>query len=281
MNDLSFVTGSGLHFKPQRFTKGGAPLYDGKNPIRLVAQTQNPASSGGGQVLVASNGWSIFTTPPKPYSPYGLAGVQEGQPRWSFPNMWPGLHASHHAPVPEFPGEMIGTTRLLGSTVTVGGIELFAVNGNKGTVYLLTPDGLFVATLFHDSRQAAWDFAKAERGMVVNKASLREECFWPTITQTRNGEVWLQVLEGCLVRVDGLEKMRRLPDQQLDVTPQQLVAAREWSIQAEALRQQTNTGTMTIGLFTKAPEVDGKANEWPTNLFVTIDTRRLQIGRAS
>jgi hypothetical protein len=31
-------------------------------------------------------------------------------------------------------------------------------------------------------------------------------------------------------------------------------------------------------LLAKAPAVDGKAEEWPTSLFVTIDTRRLQIG---
>jgi hypothetical protein len=351
MNDFSFVTGSGLHVKPQRFTKNGAPIYDAKNPVKLVAQTQNPASSGGGQVLVASDGWSVFTTPPKPFSPYGLAGVRNGEPVWSYPNMWPGLHASHHSPVPEFPGELIGTTRLLGSPVRVraagvseasfpsprpspsgrgsaaarGGInqgaaiqdpstrddrrnivslspgerggvrangtpnargsndpsegfELFAINGNKGTIYLLTTDGLFVSTLFHDSRQASFDFAEHKRGMSVNKASIGEEYFWATITQTRDGEVWLQVHDGELVRVEGIEKLRRLPDQQIEVTAQQLVAARDWQIQTEAARQQTNTSAMTIGLLARAPTVDGKADEWPTNLFVTIDTRRLQIG---
>src|SRR4030095_6054576 len=111
--------------------------------------------------------------------------------------------ASHHSAVPEFPGELIGTTRLIGPTVKANGIELFAINGNKATIYFLTTEGLFVSTLFHDSRQAVWDFDKAERGMSVNKAALREENFWPTITQTRDGQVWLQVLDGHLVRVEG------------------------------------------------------------------------------
>jgi hypothetical protein len=278
MNDLSFVTGSGLHLKPQRFTKGGAPIYDAKSAVKLVAQTQNPASSGCGQAFVASDGWSVFTTAPKPFSAYGLGGVRNGEPLWTYPSMWPGLHASHHSAVPDFPGELIGTTRLLGSTIKAGPFEVFVLNGNKGTIYLFTTDGLFVATLFHDSRQAAWDFPKAERGMLVNKAALREEGFWPTITQTRDGEVWLQVLDTCLVRVEGIEQTRRLPEQKIEITAPQLVAAREWSLQSEAARQQTNTSAMTIGLLAKAPGVDGKANEWPTNQFVTIDTRRLQIG---
>ena len=302
MNDLSFVTGTGLHFKPQRFTAGGATIFDPKNPAKLVAQTQNPASSGGGQALVASDGWSVFTTAPKPFSPFGIAGVRGGEPMWSYPSLWPGLHASHHSPVPDFPGELIGTTRLLGSPITVGApasgpartddrtqragsetgapnrIEIFAINGNKGTIYLLTTDGLFVATLFHDSRSASWDFDKAERGMLVNKASLHEEDFWPNIMQTRDGAVFLECLNSSLVRVDGLEQVRRLSEQKIEVTPQQLAAARDWFVQAEAARQQTNAGTMTIGLFAKAPVVDGRSDEWPTNLFVTIDTRRLQVG---
>jgi hypothetical protein len=277
MNDLSFVTGSGRQFKPQRFTGGGAPIYDLARGSVLVAQTQNPASSGGNEVLVGSNGWSVFTTPPKPFSPYGIAGVRNGEPLWSYPNMWPGLHASHHSPVPDFPGQLIGPTRLLGSPVKVGDIEMFAVNGNKGTVYLLTTDGLFVATLFQDSRQGSWDFEKAERGMVVNKASLREECFWPTITQASDGEVWLQVLDSALVRVEGIAQTRRLPEQKLEVTAPQLASARDWSIQNEAARQQTNVSALVIGLLSNAPTVDGKAEEWPTNLFVNIDTRRVQV----
>jgi len=158
----------------------------------------------------------------------------------------------------------------------VAGIEMFAINGNKGTVYLFTTDGLFVATLFQDSRQGSWDFETHERGLIVNKASLREECFWPTITQTRDGNLWLQVLDSALVRVEGLETMRRLPEQSLNVSAAQLVAARDWSIQREASRQQTNKTAMTIGRIPTA-NVDGNAGEWPTNLFVNIDTRRVQV----
>lgn len=284
MNDLSLVTATGLHFKPQRFTPGGAPIFDSKKPLKLIARTQNPASSGGGQVVVASNGWSLFTTPPPPFSPYGIAGVQNGEPIWSYPSMWPGLHASHHSAVPDQPGQLIGTTRLLGNPVQVGAkaggadaIEIFAINGNKGTVYLLTTDGLFVATLFRDSRTASWDFPKAERGMLVNKASLHEESFWPNIMQTRDGTVFLEA-NSSLVRLEDLEKIRRLPTQTIDVRPQQLAAARDGLLQAESRRQQTNTSVMTIGLLATAPSVDGQAGEWPSNLFVRIDTRRLQIG---
>ncbi|HMJ91168.1 MAG TPA: hypothetical protein VK530_15200, partial [Candidatus Acidoferrum sp.] len=280
MDDLSFVTGSGMHFKPQRFTARGVPTFDVADAKKLVAETQSSVSSGGGQALVARDGWTIFTTAPKPFSPYGIGGVHNGEPMWTYPSMWPGLHASHHAALPEFPGELIGTTRLIGNTIKPRGEagELWAINGNKGTIYAFTTDGLFVATLFNDSREASWDYPNAISGMLVNGASLHEESFWPTITQTKSGDVYLQAMWNCLVKVEGLDKIRRLPDQKIKVTPAQLAAAREWFVQAETARQQTNTTKMTVGLVKQAPVIDGKADEWPTNAFVAIDTLRIQVG---
>jgi hypothetical protein len=180
--------------------------------------------------------------------------------------------------MPEFPGELIGTTRLLGGTMKFADTELFAINGNKGAVYLFTTDGLFVATLFNDSRSAKWDFPEARRDMLVNKASLHEETFWPTITQTKTGEVYLQALWSCLVKVDGLDKLHRLPTQTINVTPAQLAAARDWFVLAEAARQETNSATMLVSLRKQSPVIDGKPDEWPTNAFVTIDTLRIQVG---
>ncbi len=83
------------------------------------------------------------------------------------PSLWPGLHASHESPPPDHPGELIGTTRLLGDFVTPKDGDagpLWAVNGNMGNVYLFTADGLFVATLFKDARLGRpWAMPIAER----------------------------------------------------------------------------------------------------------------------
>ena len=70
--------------------------------------------------------------------------------------------------------------------------ELWAINGNKGSIYLFTTDGLFVATLFKDSRTPASSWAqrsKAIRGMSVSELTTGEENFWPSITQTEDGQV--------------------------------------------------------------------------------------------
>ena len=131
----------------------------------------------------------------KPYAPQSLGGVYRGQSRWSYPDLWPGLHASHESPAPDRTGEVIGTTRLLGGFVTPRGGDagpLWAVNGNQGNVYVFTADGLFVSELFHDVRCGrSWAMPTAQRGMRLNDLTLHDENFWPSITQTADGEVYL------------------------------------------------------------------------------------------
>ena len=55
------------------------------------------------------------------------------------------------------PGNLIGITHLIGPTFTPKGTDeqLWTVNGNKGVLYVMTTDGLFVAQLFKDVRQSS------------------------------------------------------------------------------------------------------------------------------
>ncbi len=69
---------------------------------------------------------------------------------------------------------------------------MFGVNGNMGNMYLMTADGLFVATLFHDSRvRPNWAMPTATRGMEVGNLSLHDENFFPSLTQTADGDVFV------------------------------------------------------------------------------------------
>jgi hypothetical protein len=282
--DLSAATGSGLLLRPSRFTLGGAPVFEPKDIAPFAADTQRPVSSGGGQAIVGDDGRFVLTNAPKPFSAYGIGGGANGRATWSYPSLWPGLHASHNAAMPEAPGELIGTTRLLGPPVRPRGSdvgEIFAINGNKGNVYLFTTDGLFVATLFRDSRTASWGPASA-RGTLVNDQSIKEEDFFPSIGQTADGAVYLSVLNCCLVRVEGLEKARRLPAQEIAVSPEQLVAAQSFFLQQEAARQanlpKTGDKELTVAMTDKPPTVDGKLEDWAAARWVTIDQRVTQLG---
>ncbi len=120
MNDLSFVV---TRFDDQnvRFLAtlddAGVPRYDLTAPEDLGSAGGRQPSSGGNQSLTESSGWTINTNASEPFSPYGLGGKFQGEPRWGYPSVWPGLHASHEAAVPDRPGMVIGHTRLLGGWV--------------------------------------------------------------------------------------------------------------------------------------------------------------------
>lgn len=267
---------------------GSTVHYSLRDPKTLVNGAQRPASSGGNQALSHPSGWSVHTNAPAPFSNAGIGGVKDGQPMWSYPSPWPGLHASHEAAVPDRPGMVVGHTRLLGGWVeptqdaagksTDEAGPLFAVNGNMGNMYLLTADGLFVATLFHDIRQRPnWSMPRAVRNMDVTEVSLHDENFWPSITRTRDGKTY--VVDGArtsLVRLDGLDTIQRLPSQSIEVTAKELQAAEEWFVQAAASDPQSRLRTpLTVTMSDKAPTVDGNLAEWPTgpDHWATIDRR--------
>lgn len=279
--DLSFVASrvstSAMRLVPQRFTAAGVPVYDLAHGEILATNTQGPASSGGDQALWHKSGWTVLTTPPKPFSPMSVGAVFNGEARWSYPSPWPGLHASHESPAPDRPGQLIGTTRLLGDFVTPKNSDagpLWGVNGNQGNMYLFTADGLFVAELFKDVRRGPlWAMPTAPRGMSLHGLSLHDENFWPSITQTKDGLIY--VVDGArssLVRVDGLDTIRRLPETTVTVSANDLAKARAFFVEAETQRQQNRgRGVLTVGLRETAPVVDGLLGDWATADWVDID----------
>lgn len=279
--DLSFmesrVDDKITRYAPARFTSQGVPVYDLGKADTLGAGAQGPVSSGGDQALAAPNGWTIAYPPPKPFSQFSVGGLKNGVPLWSYPNLWPGLHAGHEAPTSDHPGELIATTRLLGGFVSPKSSDvgpLFALNGNFGNLYLMTADGLFVGQLFQDIRQGkSWSMPVAKRNMLLNDVSLHDENFFPSITQTADGQVYL--VDGgrsSLVRVDGLDSLRRLPAQPLRVTPTLVKEAQAYGVQSEALRQkQLGQGTLAIALRSDSPVVDGKLDDWTGADWATVD----------
>ena len=286
MPDLSFVLaqlgeGSGprsaVRFAPTGFSTSGVPQYDFRGRTKIVTGTEFPPSTGGEQVWAGSGGWAVFSTAPQPYSPYSVAGVRDGVPLWSYPNLWPGLHASHDAPLPDRPGEIIGLTKLLGPSVTPKGEagEILAYNGNKGNVYLMTTDGLFVATLFQDCRKKGWDAPTATVGQDMTRHSLGEESFFPTITQTTDGAVYLQG-NTSVMQLEGLDNITRLPAQTLTVSARDLAAAQTYFTRKEAARQRAQTAALKplqIAKRNSAPVVSEKSGDWRPDSLAKIDAR--------
>lgn len=271
------VGGRTLRFKPA--IAGDRLAYDLAAGEPLASGVADPASSGGDQAWAFADGWTVHSLGVAPYSPYSLTGVLKGEPRWSYPNMWPGLHASHEAPVPDFPGQLIGITRLLGPPIAPRGSDvgpILAFNGNMGPMFLMTADGLFVATLFQDVRTGKpWSMPAGERGMLLNDVAPHDENFWPSITQTADGQVYIQDgARSSLVRVDHLDSLRRLPPQPLAVGAADLAKAREVQTRNELARQQAmGNGTLKVAIGASAPTVDGKLDDWQGHDWAPVDLR--------
>ncbi len=281
--DLSLATSTGLVVMPSGFDATGLPLYDAASGTAVVPGGRVPNTSGGGNTLVCADGWTVLTIPPEPFPQQSsMSGAKDGAVKWTYPSLWPGLHPSHSSPVADRPGMLIGTTRVIGPAFQPTGSDAgwcWAINGNHGCVYVFTSDGLFVATLFRDSRQASgWAMPTAQRGMHLEETTLQQENFWPSLTQCADGGIYL-VSGSSIVAVGGLDTITRIPASDLAVSADQLAAAATLTLDREAERQrEQGSGTLKVALLAEAPTVDGALDEWTATDWATIDRRTVTVG---
>ncbi|UPK67585.1 hypothetical protein [Chitinophaga filiformis] len=283
MPDLSFcvarVNDKALRFAVTGTTRQGLPLYDITKGKILAQGVQSPASSGGDQLLQGADDWSVLTLGVQPFSALSVSGTKNGTPVWSYPNLWPGLHASHNAPVADLAGQLTGTTRLLGGFFSVKGSDagpLWAVNGNHGNVYIFTADGLFVASLFQNMRSGRiWRMPSAQRNMSLDSITLGEENFWPSITATPDGKVYLvDGARSAIVRLDGMDNISRLPDMTITVNQSSLNRSLSAIAATQAARQlATGPKTLQVNILSQKPVIDGKLNDWSSAAWADIDKR--------
>jgi hypothetical protein len=163
------------------------------------------------------------------------------------------------------PGKLVGATRVNGPPVrpTTGEAgDLVAISGEKGTISLMTMDGLFVQTLGGDERTTPlWRMPEHRRGMLIDGVSFGAEHFHPTITQLDDGTIEMVVghEQSSIVRLEGLESVRRRDFGTLRIN-QELVRDRpETSI--ERVRKQTRE-TLTVANRRQGPAVDGRFDDW-------------------
>jgi len=258
--------GPGLWRLPvSAWTPKGAPIYDLRK-----AQPLGPLPCETFQSLTAlPDGGVAFVADPI----LGLAGG--GSVRWTYPNPWPGVHGSHHAPSAA-PGRVIGASRCIGRAHVPGLGHVFVTNGNKGELYLFTADGLLVATLFRDCRAAPnWGiFPEATRGMRVDDITLQEECFGPTFTGTADGHFYLCCgHHHCsIVEIEGLDTARRF-SVKLDVAPRGLAACRDFLVRrAQASLPAEGLKIVTVSRAAQPPTLDGDLSDWAGASFAEVKT---------
>lgn len=253
--DLSLTTNWGLHVPAPSFDARGIPSYDLSKASFLVPPDHvfhfDEQHHWGLQVLPMSGGWTVA----------GMNGWKGGRKMWSYPT------TSHAAPMQG--GTVNDPTRLLGPPMTATGGEAgdwFATSGERGNIFLMTSDGLYLQTLGGDIRNVPMlRLEKAIRGTVIDAPgkhiSFEDEHFHPTITQTKEGDVYLVAgkQHSSIFRVTGLPSVRR---RQFD--PVVLDAATLGRLPAQ---QTIPARTKSAGLFlvevgAADPVVDGKVGEY-------------------
>jgi hypothetical protein len=273
---LRVSTGSGLVVSPTRFTDAGMPVYD---PATLApaVEPQKDAKPVVGGPLFSRDGWLISVGLP-------ISGARSGSAPWTYPQTHAGIQGSQPSGPPAYPGHVIGTTHLAGFNVTPKAGEageLWTVIGNRGNLFMFTTDGFFVTELFRDRIAAGQGSgpdpvvgpAEATRGLSLKEMSLGEEAFWPSITQTADGNIYLVAGHGfsAICRVTGLDSVKRLPPQSIELTPALVETARQLRVkQQEEEMAEAGPKTLVVGLSQGAVAVDGKADDWTKATFVPM-----------
>ena len=115
----------------------------------------------------------------------------------------------------------------------------------------------------------------AQRHMLLNDLTLHDENFFPAVSQTPEGQVYLMAgAIPAVVRVDGLGSLRRIAPIPLEVTAKDLKLAKEFTLKKEAARQAAaGNGVMNVALDRPSPVLDGKLEDWSLAAWVPIDRR--------
>jgi hypothetical protein len=280
MPDLSFcisrLNGKTIKYIPQTVDQNGVPKYDINKGQVLANNVIAPASTGGDQVLADAMGWVTLSLGTGNSTAYSINGIKNGDLKWSYPNLWPGLHASHKSPKDVTTGEIIGPTRFLGNYIDlkIPGIEkLWAINGNNGNIYLFTADGMFVATILKDFRLGKNWAVPVSRGSSVDQFTFGAENFWPNLVQTKNGSVYITGgRQGAILRLKGIQDIQRLPDIPITIKggmAQQSQFSTARLVQAQGVN--INKKQLNVSLNETPIVVDGKLDDWKSAQWATIE----------
>ena len=248
--DLSVISGGPYHLPASSIDAAGVPVYD---LARLTLVSKTPAE---GDVAMSPDGWFLA----------GMSGYKDGRLRWTLPSRAAGVP-------PAGPGDIQDPKRMLGYPVKPAAGDagyLVARYSYMGEIYIYTTDGLLLATLGGDTRVAPfWPYPAQKPGMAITGLSFEAEHFWPFMFGEDDGGVYLAVgkWHTSIVRLDGLDSVRRVDLGSLQVTRDELASAaalRSETASKDKLRAEVQVHHVARG-------VDADTHKWPAQDWAAID----------
>ena len=270
--DFTFYVNGIARVRPARFTDEGAPVYTQESVQPLGVEERGdlvPVPEENLLLCLSFKGYANATR---------LAGIdtRDGRVRWEYPNPYPGVHGSHRAPMPS-PGMLIGPLKIVGVAQMSDEVgRVFVCRGNLGQDFFVTTDGLFVGAMFQDGRLPGDSLpAKEEQlvGMPMENFSHGSEPFNGWFGKQADGKIRMTTgfprQAAMILTVNGLESVRRFKAGECEVTAERLAAA-DRDNQARADREAPPK-VYTVQRFEKAPDINGRDNDWEGIPALTID----------
>jgi len=223
----------------------GSPVWDVNHITTVVDRVPNPDVGGGygvtdtGRVIMSAN--PIYGIDPATHT------------TWTYHNDWPDTGGG--APK-EKPGLVIASYNVRGVAAAGGEVgNIVAFNSDFGQWYLFTADGLFLSTLFGDTRTAPFwgsHFPEAKNGMLVDGVSLGQESFAGSLNKGSDGNVYIVAGHPHLsvIMLTGLDTVKRIGGT-LAVTSTALDQA-DAAVRQAALTDRATNGAPKLTLWTVA-----------------------------
>lgn len=259
-SDLSVISGGPYYLPSTSVDDVGVPVYK-LNRLQLLSHTVTK-----GDVAMSPDGWFVA----------GFTGFKDGKARWTLP--------THDMKIPPAgTGEIEEPDRMLGypvkSALGEGGY-LVARYSYMGEIYIYSVDGILVTTLGGDTRTAPfWPYPEQKLGMPITGLSFDAEQFWPFMFGLDDGNVYLSVgkWHSSIVRLDGLDKIRRIDLGEIKVTSRSIIAAAP----ARAKEASDHAMREEVSVLPIQARIDGDVSEWPAKAWAPINSKNsFQLGLA-
>lgn len=262
--DMS-IYGNGLvRYKPLRFTDDGAPVYGLEGMVNLGGGYDGSLAPAGNTDLLFCLSYNGY-----PGRTPGMLGVdaKTGNVRWSYPNLYPGVHGSHNATMPK-PGLLIGAQKICGAVKvndTIGYVAL--VRGNLGQDFIFTADGLYVGSIFQDCRLPGDGLPEKEsalRGMPMEGFTEGGEPFNGVFVKQADGKIRLTTgmarEASMILEIKGLDTIERTKPVELKID--MATIAKADAENAARMKKTTEPKIYSMSRMATAPKIDGNVQEW-------------------
>ena len=292
------------------WTPGGTPIWDFKNQRMLIGvikstyyddwhakpPTMRYTGSAKGYEVKVRNGQNLFSGDPCFYLPAdGKAVVgppitcvrDDGTILWTYRDEWPGLQMTYWdktIPTVDRADYLIGTAGCLGRAKTKVG-TVFAIHSSVGRMYLMTLDGLFVASVFEDNRLGRpWPSA-AKPGMSLDGLTMGRD--WLGHFYKAGSEYY--VIAGTtacnVMKLNGFDSLKAIPGGELTVAGKESASTTAVKVAAPAITVKTGkalafdlskavakNATLASGADTHAPRIriNGK-QQGPAGIEIPAD----------